>query len=145
MHVSADQSTRRLVQDFVTTPLALPAVVAHLDGHPSPLPALMWAAAPVAVGGAGGPIGELQVMRTRQRSDGWSAALGWPDGCLGLPAFDGELVVHPLSIERSWIGLEGVLSLVISSQLSDQELRDAQVQLRRLLENLSGVLVSATS
>lgn len=136
-----DTSARRLVQDFVTAPVPLASVLPQLAGQPSTIPSLVAMAASASTTCRPDVAAvDVRVVGERPRPGGWSVQLGWPDGACGLPGFDGELVLHELIPDSTWVALEGAVSLALSGELSDRELRHAQWQLRRLLTSLSEVL-----
>ena len=136
---------RRLLQDFVTVPIPLDVVQPRAMAQPSPVPhwieGAMWSP----------PIPDLlrktkrrqrvQLTGVRERVDGWSTQVAWPSGLRGFPAFDGELIFHRAETDATWVGLQGAISMASASLWSERELRDAQIQLRGLLTNLSQVLI----
>ena len=133
--------TRRLVQDFVTAPLPLTAVLPVVAVDPSPLPAMVTQAA--TRGGPEGGAAEapvVLVVDARQLHDGWSAHLTWSDFIGGVPPFDGELVILGADPHRTWIALEGTVRLASHADWSDAPLRLARLEIREFLNQLAQVV-----
>lgn len=136
---------RRLLQDFVTVPVPLDVVQARAMAQPSPVPhwieGAMWSPPIPDLWRKAGRHQRVRLTGVRDRVDGCSTQVEWSSGLRGFPAFDGELVFHRAEAHATWLGLEGAISMASASLWSERELRDAQIQLRRLLMNLCRVLV----
>ena len=140
--------TPRLVQDFVTAPRPLHAVLPVVAGTPSMLPAMVeHAAARVERDGPGpdeSTATSVAVLSARERHDGWSAHVAWNGFLGGVPPFDGEIVVAGADPHRTWIALEGTVTLANHAAWSEAPLRLARLEIRALLQHLADAVSAET-
>ena len=136
--------TPRLVQDFVTAPRPLHTVLDVVAGEPSPLPAIMEAAADQTGRDTERPEEStaVAVLSARELHDGWSAHVAWNGFLGGVPPFDGELVLVGADPHRTWIALEGTVTLASHAAWSEAPLRLARLEIRRFLQRLAEVVSS---
>lgn len=138
--------TPRLVQDFVTAPRPLHAILPVVAGEPSALPTIVEHAAGRVEHDAERPEGEaatlVAVLSARDRHDGWSAHVTWTDFLGGVPPFDGELVVLGADPHRTWIALEGTVTLASHAAWSEAPLRLARLEIRAFLQHLAEAVSS---
>ncbi len=66
----------------------------------------------------------------------WNGFLG------GVPPFDGELVVVGADPHRTWIALEGTVTLASHAAWSEVPLRLARLEIRAFLEHLADAVSS---
>ena len=131
---------RRLLQDFVTAPVPYAAMRPLALSQPSRVPGwiegAMWSPPIPDLARKASTRRRVELHASRERVDGWSTRVGWPGGLRGFPAFDGELLLHGID-DDTFIGLQGAVSLAEASMWTERELREARVQLRGLLTNMS--------
>ncbi len=138
--------TPRLVQDFVTAPRPLQAVLPVVAGDPVTLPTMVERAAGRVERDPDSPehhsATSVAVLSARERRDGWSAHVVWNGFLGGVPPFDGELVVVGADPHRTWIALEGTVTLPSHAGWSEAPLRLARLEIREFLLHLAEVVSS---
>lgn len=138
--------TPRLVQDFVTAPRPLTAILPRMVDEPSTLPTMVERAAGRGNGDPERTDDEattaVAVLSARDRHDGWSAHVTWSDFLGGVPPFDGEIVVLGADPHRTWIALEGTVTLASHAAWSEAPLRLARLEIRTFLQHLAEAVTS---
>ena len=138
--------TPRLVQDFVTAPRPLHAVLPVVAGEGATLPTMVERAAGRVERDPDRPEHQaatsVAVLSARERHDGWSAHVVWNGFLGGVPPFDGELGVVDADPHRTWIALEGTVTLASHAGWSEAPLRLARLEIREFLEHLADVVSS---
>ncbi len=86
----------------------------------------------------------VAVLSARELHDGWSAHVAWNGFLGGVPPFDGEIVVAGADPHRTWIALEGTVTLADHAAWSEAPLRLARLEIRAFLQHLADA-VSAES